>query len=136
VEALRVGPKHLLLTIVIGFHMLVFASLGNLLAILATLTIFHNLQYHRIVWQYERGLGRVPSGGLVPYLAYGIGLGLVWYGLRVFGIAAVHSEALRNVLIGLGWGVAFHHYLLDGRIWHVRRSKTVSRALEAGAVVR
>lgn len=136
VEPLRIGPKHLLLAIVIGFHLLVFALLGNLLAILATLTIFHNLQYHRIVWQYERGLGRVPSGGLVPYLAYGIALGLVWYGLRVFGIAAVHPGIVRNVLIGLGWGVAFHHYLLDGRIWHVRRSKTVSRALEAGAVAR
>jgi len=136
VEPLRIGPKHLLLAIVIGFHLLVFALLGNLLAILATLTIFHNLQYHRIVWQYERGLGRVPSGGLVPYLAYGIALGLVWYGLRVFGIAAVHPGIVRNVLIGLGWGVAFHHYLLDGRIWHVRRSRTVSRALEAGAVAR
>jgi hypothetical protein len=136
VEPLRLGPKHLLLAIVISFHLLVFALLGNLLTILATLTIFHNLQYHRIVWQYERGLGRVPSGGLVPYLAYGIALGLVWYGLRVLGLATVHSGILRNVLIGLGWGVAFHHYLLDGLIWHVRRSKTVSRALEAGTVAR
>ena len=34
--------------------------------VLATLTIFHNLQYHRIVWRYERGLGRTPSGVVVP----------------------------------------------------------------------
>ena len=132
-ERFRLGPKHLLLAIVIVFHLAVFALLDNLLTVLATLTIFHNLQYHRIVWQYERGLGRTPSGGLLPYLALGLGLGLVWYGPRVLGVAAVHSDLWRNVLIGLGWGVAFHHYLLDGRIWRVRRSSTVARALEAGA---
>ncbi len=133
IECFRLGPKHLLLAIVIVFHVLVLALLDNLLTILATLTIFHNLQYHRIVWQYERGLGRTPSGGLARYLALGLGLGFVWYGLRVMGVAAVHSGLPRNVFIGLGWGVAFHHYLLDGRIWRVRRSSTVSRALEAGA---
>ncbi len=133
IEPLRPGPKHLLLAIVIAFHFAVFGALDNLLAILATLTIFHNLQYHRIVWLHERGLGRTPSGGLLPYLADGLWLGVAWYGLRVVGVAAAHSELQRNLLIGLGWGVAFHHYLVDGRIWHVRRSTAVSRALATGA---
>jgi len=136
IEPFRLGPKHLLLAIVISFHLAVFGLLGNLLTILATLTIFHNLQYHRIVWQYERGLGRTPSGSLLRYLAFGLTLGLAWYGPRVLGVAAVHSDLARNVLIGLGWGVAFHHYLVDGRIWRVRRSSVVSRALDAGAVQR
>jgi hypothetical protein len=126
---IRLGPKHLLMAIVISFHCLVFSLLDDLLAILATLTIFHNLQYHRIVWLHEAGLGRKPSGGLLPYLMFGIGLGALWYGIRVLGAAAAHSELQRNLLVGLGWGVAFHHYLVDGRIWHVRRSKSVSRAL-------
>jgi hypothetical protein len=39
----------------------------------------------------------------------------------------------RNVLLGLGWGIAFHHYLVDARIWRVRRSPQVTRALDAGA---
>jgi hypothetical protein len=133
IEPFRLGPKHLLIGIVIGFHVLVFALLDHLLTILATLTIFHNLQYHRIVWQYERGLGRVPSGGLARYLALGLGLGVVWYGARVFGAAAAPSETVRNVLLGLGWGVAFHHYIVDGRIWRVRRSPGVARALDDGA---
>ena len=134
VEPFRGGPKHLLLAVVITFHLLVFALLDHLLTILATLTIFHNLQYHRIVWQYERGLGRTPSGGLSRYLALGLILGLVWYGTRIFGVAVAESELLRNVLSGLGWGVAFHHYLVDGRIWRVRRSLAVARALDRGAV--
>jgi hypothetical protein len=135
-EAFNAGPKHLLLAIVIGFHLLVFGALDNLLTILATLTIFHNLQYHRIVWQYERGLGRVPSGSLGRYLTLGLTLGVVWYGARVFGAAVAPSESVRNVLLGLGWGVAFHHYMVDGRIWRVRRSPDVARALDEGALTR
>lgn len=132
VEPFRLGPKHLLLAVVILFHIAVFALLDNLLTITATLTIFHNLQYHRIVWQYERGHGRSPSGGLVLYLTLGVLLGLAWYGPRVLGVALLDSHLLRNCLLGLGWGVAFHHYLVDGRIWRVRRSAAVAAALDAG----
>ena len=127
------GPKHLLLVIVIGFHTAVFALLTDLLAITATLTIFHNLQYHRIVWQHEAGKGRRPLGGLPRYLLAGLALGALWYVPRVLGSHVAGPGLLRNVLLGLGWGVAFHHYLVDGRIWRRRRSPAVTRALDAGA---
>jgi hypothetical protein len=133
VERFRLGPKHLLLAVVIAFHLAVFGLLDNLLTITATLTIFHNLQYHRIVWQYERGCGRKPSGGVVSYLTLGVMLGLAWYGPRVVGVALAGSDLLRNCLLGLGWGVAFHHYLVDGLIWRVRRHRTVAQTLDAGA---
>jgi hypothetical protein len=123
------GPKHLLLGLVIGFHLLVFAVLHDLLAITATLTIFHNLQYHRIVWQHEAGKGRVPLGGLAPYLAAGLALGLAWYLPRVMGAHLAGPGLVRNLLLGLGWGVAFHHYLVDGRIWRMRRAPAVAAAL-------
>jgi len=126
----RLGPGHLLLLVVIGFHLIVFALLDNLLTITAALTIFHNLQYHRIVWQYERGRGRAPAGGLVRYLALGSLLGLAWYAPRILGVSLVSSDLARNVLLGLGWGVALHHYLVDGRIWRVRRDLAVARALD------
>src|SRR5262249_30583618 len=112
---LELGPKHLYLAIVVAFHIAVFAVLDHLLAITATLTVFHNLQYHRIVWQYQRTRGRPPS--LLGYLGAGLALGVVWYVPRVLGAAAAPSGLVRNLLIGLGWGVAFHHYLVDGRIW-------------------
>jgi hypothetical protein len=127
------GPKHALMAVVIAFHTVVFALLDDLLAITATLTIFHNLQYHRIVWQHEAGKGRRPLGGLLPYLAAGLVLGVLWYGPRVMGAQLAGPGLLRNVLLGLGWGVAFHHYLVDGRIWRVRRSPAVARALDVGA---
>jgi hypothetical protein len=134
IEKTRLGPKHLLLTVVIGFTFAVFSLLDNLLTITAALTIFHNLQYHRIVWQYERGRGRTPSGSLVAYLTLGLILGLVWYVPRIFGVAVVQGNLARNILLGLGWGIAFHHYIVDGRIWRVRRTQGVAAALDAGAV--
>jgi hypothetical protein len=124
------GPKHLFLALVIGFHLLVFAVLDDLLAITATLTIFHNLQYHRIVWQHEAGKGRRPLGGLVPYLLAGLALGVAWYGPRVLGAHLAGPGLVGNVLLGLGWGVAFHHYLVDGRIWRLRRTPAVAAALD------
>jgi hypothetical protein len=127
------GPKHLLIAIVIAFHVATFALLSNLLEITATLTIFHNLQYHRIVWQYEAGKKRRPLGGLAPYLAAGLGLGVIWYGARVLGAHLAGPGLLRNVLIGVGWGVAFHHYLVDARIWRLRRAPAVARAIDGGA---
>jgi hypothetical protein len=51
----------------------------------------------------------------------------------VLGAHLAGPGLLRNLLLGLGWGIAFHHYLVDGRIWRVRRSPAVGRALDAGA---
>lgn len=133
VEKFRLGPKHLLLAVVIGFTFLVFALLDNLLTITATLTIFHNLQYHRIVWQYENGRGRIPNGSLVAYLSLGLLLGVVWYVPRVYGVALAQDSLTRNILLGLGWGIAFHHYVVDARIWRVRRHQNVAATLDAGA---
>jgi hypothetical protein len=126
------GPLELLVAVVTGFHILVFALLDNLLTITATLTLFHNLQYHRIVWQYENGRGRTPAGGLFRYLALGLLLGAIWYGPRILGVAVAASPLARNVLLGLGWGVALHHYYVDGRIWRVRRQPQLAAALDRG----
>jgi len=131
--ARSLGPKHAFVAIVIVFHLATFALLDNLLEITATLTIFHNLQYHRIVWQHEAGKGRRPLGGLAPYLTAGLALGLIWYGPRVLGAHLAGPGLLRNVLLGLGWGVAFHHYLVDARIWRLRRAPAVARAIDGGA---
>jgi hypothetical protein len=132
-EQERVGPKHWFLLIVVGFSNLVFALLDNPIVITAVLTIFHNLQYHRIVWQYENGHGRVPMGSAAYYALAALGFGLLWYMPRILGAAAVADGAWRNALIGVCWGVAFHHYHADARIWRVRRQPAVAEALDRGA---
>lgn len=127
------GPKSTFLLIVVGFHILVFGMLDNLLVITACLTIFHNIQYHRIVWQYEAGKGRRPMGNVAVYLGVGLLFGAVWYGPRVVGVATANTDLLRNILIGAGWGVAFHHYIVDARIWRVRRRPDIAQTLDRGA---
>jgi hypothetical protein len=129
----RLGPKHLFLLIVVVFQIVVFRTLTSLLTITATLTIFHNLQYHRIVWQYERGHGRLPMRTLARFLAFGLVFGVLWYGPRTMGPALAPNDLARNMLVGLGWGIAFHHYVVDARIWRVRRSPALAQALDAGA---
>jgi len=127
------GPKHGLLAIVVAFNMLVLGTLDSLITITAVLTIFHNLQYHRIVWLYEKGRNRVPMGSIALYACLGLLFGLLWYGPRVMGTAVAPSDLWLNVLLGLGWGVAFHHYAVDARIWRVRRTPDLGRTLDAGA---
>jgi hypothetical protein len=129
----RLGPRHLFLAIVVGFSSLTFALIDNLLLITAVLTIFHNVQYHRIVWQYEKGQRRIPMGSLALYAVACIGFGLAWYLPRIVGVAMAEGDLWRNVLIGLGWGVAFHHYYVDARIWKVRRQPVVGATLDRGA---
>ncbi len=132
-QRVQFGPKHMFLLIVVGFHLLVFGLLDNLLAITATLTIFHNLQYHRIVWQYEKGKGRRPMGSINLYIGLGLFFGLLWYGPRIMGVAAAQTDLIRNMLLGLGWGIAFHHYVVDSRIWKVRKRPEVGQTLDRGA---
>ncbi len=129
-----VGPRELFLLIVALFHVAVFALLDHLLLITAVLTLFHNLQYHRIVWHYEKGRGRIPLGRLSRYLGLGVLFGLGWYGPRILGVALVSPSLWRNVLLGLGWGIAFHHYAIDGRIWRLRRAPSLTAALDRASV--
>ena len=77
--------------------------------------------------------GRRPLGGLGPYLLAGAALGLVWYLPRVLGGTLAPGALTRNLCLGFGWGLAFHHYLVDGRIWKVRRNPGIGRALDTAA---
>ena len=62
-------------------------------------------------------------------------LGIAWYGVRVAGVTLAGPSLLGRVLLGLGWGVALHHYLVDGRIWRVRRQPGVAAALDAATAL-
>lgn len=131
---IKLGPKHAFLLIVVSFNILVFSLLENLLTITAALTIFHNLQYHRIVFLYEKGKNRIPMGTIYRYLGLGALFGVLWYGPRVLGPAVSSTNLIRNIILGVGWGIAFHHYVIDARIWKVRKQPAVAQTLDAGAV--
>ena len=54
--------------------------------------------------------------------------------LKQLGIVTVGGLVGVVALLGAGWGVAFHHYLVDARIWRLRRAPGVARAIDGGAV--
>jgi len=153
-------PKYLLLAAAIPMHWvaLVTPMPAKPIALVAILTIYHNLQYHRLIWfhnQKYRYAGGSPAGArdarvpqfgpaavisrrLIFYIAFGILFGIIYQGPRQFlGYLNLHtgdSPAALSMPIQLGiaflWGYAFIHYYLDSKIWRVRRDPAVGKALK------
>ncbi len=141
-------PKYLLLAAAIPMHWIVLLTPmpNKPIAIVAILTIYHNLQYHRLIWfhnqKYTRGSAKYGpaefiSRRLLYYIAFGILFGIIYQGPRQYlGYLNLHtgdSPAALSVPIQLGiaflWGYAFIHYYLDSKIWRVRRDPSVGKAL-------
>ena len=154
-------PKYLLLAAAIPMHWTaLFTTMpAKPIALVAILTIYHNLQYHRLIWfhnkKYSAQDARDPQAGmpalrygpaafisrrLVYYIGFGILFGLMYQAPRqilgYFGLKATHGvpTAELPVAIQFGvavlWGVAFIHYYLDSKIWRVRRDPAVGAALK------
>ena len=157
-EALDV-PKYLLLAAAIPMHWIVLLTPmpHKPIAIVAILTIYHNLQYHRLIWFHNKkykagnsdmlsarqkhGAAELISRRLLYYVAFGIFFGIIYQGPRqILGYIT-----LKNSDGGLGdpsfptqlgisflWGYAFIHYYLDSKIWRIRRDPSVGKALNMG----
>src|SRR6185436_4621908 len=155
-EALNV-PKYLLLAAAIPMHWIVLLTPMPYrpVAIVPILTIYHNLQYHRLIWfhnkkynprlrsdnpdtQSKYGAASLISRRVGYYIAFGILFGIIYQGPRQFlGYLSFQSATAganqQSFLIQLGisflWGYAFIHYYLDSKIWRVRRDPNVGKAL-------
>jgi hypothetical protein len=154
------GPKYLLLAAAIPMHWIVLLTPmpAKPIALVAILTIYHNLQYHRLIWFHNQkysaqdardpqarmpalhyGPAALISRRLIYYIGFGILFGLLYQAPRqilgYFGLKATHGvpTAALPVAIQFGvavlWGVAFIHYYLDSKIWRVRRDPSVGKAL-------
>ncbi|HKG98198.1 MAG TPA: hypothetical protein VKA97_10305 [Pyrinomonadaceae bacterium] len=140
-------PKYLLLAAAIPMHWIVLLTPmpHKPIAIVAILTIYHNLQYHRLIWFHNQkyksrekyGAAELISRRLVYYIGFGIIFGVIYQGPRqVLGYlglqnAAAGIEQPLAVQFGISflWGYAFIHYYLDSKIWRVRRDPSVGQAL-------
>ena len=151
-------PKYLLLGAAIPMHWIVLLTPmpHKPIAIVAILTIYHNLQYHRLIWFHNKkyttrdepdrlrqkyGAAELISRRLLFYIAFGIVFGLIYQGPRqLLGYATLQHDggtATTSLPIQLGisflWGYAFIHYYLDSKIWRVRRDAAVGQALKMDA---
>jgi hypothetical protein len=149
-------PKYLLLLAAIPMHWIVLLTPmpHKPVAIVAILTVFHNLQYHRLIWFHNKkyspnagkpetveekyGAAAVISRRLSYYIAFGIMFGLMYQGPRqIFGYIGMKNAAAGITELPLGiqlatsflWGFAFIHYYLDSKIWRVRRDANLGKAL-------
>ncbi len=146
------GPKYLLLAAAIPMHWIALLTPmpNKPIALVAILTIYHNLQYQRLIWFHNQkytGSAGVPpatygpaafiSRRLIYYIGFGIIFGIIYQGPRQYlGYLNLHtgdSPAALSLPIQLGiaflWGYAFIHYYLDSKIWRVRRDPSVGKAL-------
>jgi hypothetical protein len=151
-------PKYLLLAAAIPMHWVVLLTPmpNKPIAIVAILTIYHNLQYHRLIWfhnkkyttgkaasrdrQQKYGAAEFISRRLLFYIAFGILFGLVYQGPRQYlgylsakpGAGVAPNDQSLPVQLGIAflWGYALIHYYLDSKIWRVRRDPSVGKALK------
>jgi hypothetical protein len=137
-------PKYLLLAAAIPMHWVVLMTpmQHKPIAIVAMLTVYHNLQYQRLVWFHNRkytrddscrerhGAAEFISRRLLHYVLLGLVFG-VWYQVpRQYVNHAADPEAFVTQLAsGFLWGYALLHYYLDSKIWRVRRDPALGRAL-------
>jgi hypothetical protein len=135
-------PKYLLLAAAIPMHWIVLLTPmpHKPIAIVAILTIYHNLQYHRLIWFHNQkyktgedcreryGAAEIISRRLLYYIAFGILFGL-WYQAPRQYIMGREKTLFIELLASFFWGYAFVHYYLDSKIWRVRRDPSVGRAL-------
>ena len=149
-------PKYLLLAAAIPMHWIVLLTPmpHKPIAIVAILTVYHNLQYHRLIWFHnkkynppringEEAANRYGAASLISrrigyYVAFGILFGIIYQGPRQFlgylslqtANAGFGDQAfVVQLSISLLWGYAFIHYYLDSKIWRVRRDPNVGKAL-------
>src|ERR1044072_7745589 len=86
-------PKYLLLAAAIPMHWIVLLTpmLNKPIAIVAILTIYHNFQYHRLIWFHNQkytnarekyGAAELISRRVLFYMAFGIIFGIIYQGPR------------------------------------------------------
>ncbi len=130
-------PKYLLLAAAIPMHWIVLLTPmpNKPIAIVAILTIYHNLQYHRLIWFHNQkysGTGVPPvdhaqdahatlrakygpaeliSRRLLYYIAFGILFGLLYQGPRqilgYLGLKSSHGVPTAELSVPIQLGVAF-----------------------------
>ena len=152
VQKVRLGmalnwPKQVLLAAAIPINYLLFRSGMPLLGVYAAVTIFHNIQYHRLVWFYNQNkYGREPSQAR----RFGLATLVNSRWLAYIAVAAFYAcifdfvprfvlrpkigpgdASLRNQLIFSFFAApGLLHYWIDGHIWKVRRDPELREYLQ------
>ena len=112
-----------------------------LLAIM--MTLFHNIQYHAIVWHYNRKKYGDPSYGLsttfnrsfaiyaMVAILFAAGyVATAWFSTEYPAPSGrIADSTFVPVVFCIWWGLLFHHYYLDQKIWRFSKTKDLQQQL-------
>ena len=154
-------PKLMFMAAVIPLHVTICFTpavwTAPLLGFSAFVTIFHDVQYHAIVWYYQRnrihkpdtdrkrfGLAAHISSRFPVYMCYAMTMGIL-FGLtgcllqlnpgcipvlRSEDIALFGTINLRILMYGVFLGVLMHHYFVDQFIWRPSKDDRLASELK------
>lgn len=139
-------PKYLLLAACIPMHWIMIAAVirsnTNPVALVPLLTIYHNIQYHRLVWfhnvnKYHQaeasrrfGFAVVANKTFLRYAIFALLFNFIYQLPRSFVGATNNYMTLQALAASFFWGYAFTHYYPDAKIWRVRRDPALNRVLQ------
>jgi hypothetical protein len=140
-------PKQVLFAAAIPINFLLFRSHMPLLGVYAAATIFHNIQYHRLVWFYNQnkygreehqgrkyGLAALVNSRWLLYFACAAAYAVVFDVVPRFVLrthAGLTDLNLRNqVIFSFFAAPGLLHYWLDGHIWKMRSDPELRNYLQ------
>jgi len=130
-------PKQLLFASAIPVNYLLFRSGMPLLGVYAAVTIFHNVQYHRLVWFYNQnkygqdsgaarkyGLATLVNARWLTYVAAAALYAIVFDVIPRFvlrdGVGLMAIGTRNQIIFSFFAAPGLLHYWIDGHIWKVR----------------
>jgi hypothetical protein len=152
IQKVRLGksvnwPKQVLFAAAIPINYLLFRSGMPLLGVYAAVTIFHNIQYHRLVWFYNQnkygreasqarrfGLATLVNSRWLAYIAVAAFYATIFDVVPRFMLRpriGPGDASLRNQLIFSFFAApGLLHYWIDGHIWKVRKDPELREYLQ------
>jgi hypothetical protein len=129
-------PKQVLFACAIPVNYLLFRSAMPLLGVYAAVTIYHNVQYHRLVWFYNHnkygpdngapryGLASLVNARWLTYVAaaalYAIVFDVVPRFVLRDGVGLMNIGTRNHIIFSFFAAPGLLHYWVDGHIWKVR----------------
>ena len=140
-------PKQLLFLSALPINYLLFRSGMPLLGVYAAVTIYHNVQYHRLVWFYNQnkygqspeqgrsyGLATLVNHRWLTYVAaaalYAIVFDFVPRFVLPTGIGFMNVGTRNQIIFSFFAAPGLLHYWIDGHIWKVRSDPDVRTYLK------
>ena len=162
-------PKNLFLMACVPLHLFLFlhpyiSTKLDLRLFVVFVTFYHNVQYHGIVWFYNRnrygqdqegtrfGLASRVSRSFLTYYVIGV-LFTVFYRYPQWfciGLAVPFAPGpnwisetsmgslfkISDLAIAFWWGFALNHYYLDQKIWRLSRDQQLNKDLKVSVLPR